>query len=106
VIKFTVMYPLTPGSRFDLDYYVNKHVALLMTVAGEECRGYEVCKGLSAAAQGTSPIYCITVDVFFDSLEAFERSIPPNALRLKEDIANFTDITPVRQISEVVATHT
>jgi uncharacterized protein (TIGR02118 family) len=106
MIKYTVMYPMTPGTRFDLDYYVNKHVPLLMSVAGDACRGYQVSKGVSAGSPGSSPLYGVMIDVYFDSVEAFEKAIPPHAARLKADIPNFTDIVPVRQINEVVAATT
>jgi hypothetical protein len=30
-ITITVLYPNTPGSRFDLDYFVNTHIPLVET---------------------------------------------------------------------------
>ncbi len=103
MIKYTVMYPLTAGSRFDLPYYLDKHVSMLLTAFGDACKGHEVCKGLSGGAPESPPVYCVTIDLYFDSQGAMQGAVAPHAARLKADIANFTDITPARQISEVVA---
>ncbi|HAQ86661.1 MAG TPA: EthD family reductase, partial [Pseudomonas sp.] len=43
--------------------------------------------------------------IFSDSLEAFQAGIAPHAEEIVADIANYTDLTPVRQISEVVVGH-
>jgi uncharacterized protein (TIGR02118 family) len=103
MIKYTVMYPVTPGARFDMEYYVDKHVPLLRSVAGDACRGYQISRGVSTAAAVPAPTYCVMLDVLFDSVEAFEKAIPPHGATLKADLPNFTDIAPVRQINEVIA---
>lgn len=102
MIKYTVMYPLTPGARFDLDYYQHTHIALLLDAVGDACRGYQISKGLSAGAPNTQPTYCVSCDVYFDSVAAFEAALTPHVPKIRADIANFTDIAPVRQISEIV----
>ena len=102
MIKYTVMYPLTPGSRFDLDYYKNTHIAILIEAVGSAYRGHQISKGLSAGAPDTAPTYCVMCDVYFDSVSAFENAITPHIPKIRADIVNFTDIAPIRQISEVV----
>lgn len=102
MIKYTVMYPLTPGARFDLDYYQHKHMAIVLEAVGAACRGYQVSKGLSAAAPNTDPTYGVMSELYFDSVEAFEAAITPHVPKIRADIPNFTDIAPLRQISEIV----
>jgi len=45
MIKVSVMYPNTPGSRFDHAYYRDKHMPLLKARMGDACnrgeRGHE-----------------------------------------------------------------
>jgi uncharacterized protein (TIGR02118 family) len=40
--------------------------------------------------------------IFCDSIEAFQASFGPHAQEIMGDIPNYTDQTPVIQISEVV----
>ena len=42
MIKFTVMYPATPGARFDHDYYRDQHMPLLARLMGDACKGYTI----------------------------------------------------------------
>ena len=47
MIKVSVMYPNTPGARFDHAYYRDKHMPLLKARMGEHCKSYTVDKGLA-----------------------------------------------------------
>ena len=40
--------------------------------------------------------------IFADSVETFQKGFGPHAKEIMADIANYTDIAPVMQISEVV----
>jgi uncharacterized protein (TIGR02118 family) len=101
MIKYTVMYPFSAQGRFDHDYYRDTHLPLLANRLGSACKGYSAGKGLSSVLDGAPPIYEAMCDVFFESIEAFQTAFAPHAAELRGDIANFTDITPVRQFSEV-----
>ena len=102
MIKVSVMYPNTPGARFDHDYYRDRHMPLVKRLMGEKCRYYTVDKGLSGAAPGTPPTYLAMCHIFSDSLETFQAGFGPHAEQILADIANYTDLSPVMQISEVV----
>lgn len=100
--KVSVMYPNTPGARFDHAYYRDKHMPLAKRLMGEACRYYTVDKGLAGGAPGAAATYVAMCHLFCDSVEAFQAGFGPNAEQLMADIPNYTDITPVVQISEVV----
>ncbi len=102
MIKVSVMYPNTPGARFDHDYYRDRHMPLVKRLMGEKCRYYTVDKGLSGAAPGTPPTYLAMCHIFSDSLETFQAGFGPHAEQILADIANYTDLSPVMQISEVI----
>lgn len=103
MIRFSVMYPHTTGARFDHDYYREKHMPLLKARLGEVCRSYQIDKGLAGGAPGSTPVYEAMCHILCDSVEAFEAAFGPHAKEIRGDIRNYTDITPVMQISEVVA---
>ncbi len=102
MIKVSVMYPNTPGARFDHDYYRDRHMPLVKRLMGEKCRYYTVDKGLSGAAPGSPATYVAMCHIFSDSVEAFQSGFGPHAEQILADIANYTDLSPVMQISEVV----
>ena len=52
MIKVSVMYPNTPGARFDHAYYRDKHMPLVKTRMGDACKYYTVDKGVAGGAPG------------------------------------------------------
>ena len=100
LIKVSVMYPNTPGARFDHAYYRDKHMPLLKARMGAACKSYTIDKGLAGGAPGTPATYvgmCHIADI-----ESFQAGFGPHAKEIMADIANYTDLAPVMQISEVV----
>jgi uncharacterized protein (TIGR02118 family) len=102
MIKVSVMYPNTPGARFDHEYYRDKHMPLVKTRMGDSCITYTVDKGLAGGAPGERPTYVAMCHIFSDSVETFEAGFGPHAKEILGDIPNYTDLAPVIQISEVV----
>jgi uncharacterized protein (TIGR02118 family) len=68
---------------------------------GTACRGMEVEAGESAGEPGSKPIYIAIAHLYFDSVETFESAFVPHHLEFRADRPNFTDIEPIRQMSEV-----
>ncbi|MET3181504.1 UNVERIFIED_ORG: uncharacterized protein (TIGR02118 family) [Variovorax guangxiensis] len=101
MIKFSVMYPHTPGARFDHDYYRDKHMPLLAARMGDACLSYTIDKGLGGAP-GSAPTYVAMCHVFAESVESFQKAFGPHAKEIRDDVKNYTDIVPATQISEVV----
>jgi uncharacterized protein (TIGR02118 family) len=102
MIKVSVMYPNQPGARFDHDYYRDKHMPLVKARMGDACKYYTVDKGVSGGAPGTPPTYVAMSHIFCESAESFQAGFGPHANEIMADIRNYTDLTPVIQISEVV----
>ena len=57
-------------------------------------------KGFIQSAQSLAMCH-----IFSDSVERFQAGFGPHAKEILADIANYTDLTPVMQISEVVVDH-
>lgn len=102
MIKVSVMYPNTPGARFDHDYYRTKHMPLVKSLMGDSCNSYTVDKGLAGGAAGAPATYIAMCHIFCDSIEAFQKGFGPHAQEIMGDVKNYTDLAPVMQISEVV----
>jgi uncharacterized protein (TIGR02118 family) len=102
VIKVSVMYPNKPGARFNHEYYRDKHMPLVKSRMGATCKYYTVDKGLAGGAPGEPATYVGMCHIFCDSVEAFQAGFGPHAKEILADIPNYSDLTPVIQISEVV----
>jgi uncharacterized protein (TIGR02118 family) len=102
MIKVSVMYPNSPGVRFDHDYYRDQHLPLIKRRMGPALKYYTIDKGVSAQRPGSPPAYVAMCHLICDSLESYQSSFAPHAQELVGDIPHFTDQTPVTLISEVV----
>jgi uncharacterized protein (TIGR02118 family) len=102
MIKVSVMYPNTAGARFDHAYYRDKHMPLVKSLMGDACLFYTVDKGLAGGAPGEPAPYVGMCHIYSNSVETFQAGFGPHAKEIIADIANYTDLAPVMQISEVV----
>ena len=59
-------------------------------------------RGLGGGAPDAPAPYIAMCHIFCDSVEAFQSGFGPHAQELMGDIPNYTDLSPVVQISEVV----
>lgn len=102
MIKVSVMYPNRPGARFDHVYYRDNHMRMMAARLGAACLFYTVDKGLAGGGPGEPAIYVGMCHIYFDSMESFQGAFGPHAQEIMGDIPNYTDLSPVIQISEVV----
>ena len=86
MIKVSVMYPNTPGARFDHEYYRDKHMPLVKSRMGDSCKYYTVDKGLAGGAPGAPATYVGMCHLFCDSVEAFQAGFGPHAKEIMADI--------------------
>ncbi len=102
MIKVSIMYPNSPGARFDHDYYREKHLPLIKRRMGVGLKYYTIDKGLTGATPEAPAPYVAMCHLLCDSVEAYQAAFGPHVAEIREDIPKFTDTTPVRQVSEVV----
>ncbi len=102
MIKVSVMYPNDPKARFDHEYYRDKHMPMVKKKMGDSCKSYTIDKGLGGGLPGTPATYVGMCHIFCDLVDAFQAGFGPHAEEIMADIKNYTDLTPVIQISEVV----
>ncbi|MBB5185933.1 uncharacterized protein (TIGR02118 family) [Zhongshania antarctica] len=46
MIKVSVMYPKSPGARFDHAYYRDQHFPMVKELMGDYCLSYTIDRGL------------------------------------------------------------
>ena len=101
MVKVTVFYPNEEGKKFDMEYYLNKHIPMLQQNLGAALKGGAVEQGLGGITPGSRATYIAMGHLSFDSVEAFQAAFGPHAKSIMGDIPNYTDIQPMIQISEV-----
>ena len=94
MIRVSVLYPKTEGATFNHDYYRTTHVPLCETIW--EIKGSQIDKGIDGPNVAA-------VHFFFDSMDAMQAAMAkPGMADVMGDVANYTTITPVMQVAEVV----
>jgi uncharacterized protein (TIGR02118 family) len=94
MIRFSVFYPETDGATFDHDYYRDNHVPLACKTWGVD----------AVIDKGVSGPYVAAVHFTFDTMDDMQAALAAEGTgAVIEDVANYTTITPVQQISEIVS---
>ena len=99
-----VIYPREEGSRFDLDYYETVHIP--MVIERMTPRGLTWAKALRglASPDGGEPPYAAIGLVSFGSVEQLQAALASeDGTVVLDDIRNYTDVAPVMQVSEEIA---
>jgi len=99
-ITVTVMYPNTPGSKFDMDYYLGSHLELVGKLWGDNLISARAVKGLGTADPETPAPYQIMAILEVESMDVFQKMVGEHGEEVMGDIPNFTDTAPIVQISE------
>ena len=95
------MYPNNEGAHFDFDYYRTKHMDLVKThLKPFGLIKTDIDKGISGSSDQPAPYICVG-NLYFESRDAYDSGTAEIGPILREDIPNFTNITPIRQISEI-----
>lgn len=102
MIKVTVLYPKGAGKRFDYGYYKNVHIALAIRLLGPAVRSVTVERGLEPGAPWPGPAFFVITGFTCETIEAYTQALVPHMKRLQDDVANFTDVEAIIQVSDIV----
>ena len=94
MVRFSVFYPAAEGAKFDHDYYRDSHVPLCV----------KTWSPIDAVIErGVDGPYVAAVHLTFDSVDAMQAAMGVEGTGdVLMDVANYTDITPITQVSEIV----
>lgn len=102
MIKVSVLYPNGEGKKFDMNYYCETHLKMIKETTGAAIKKIEVEQGIVGGTPGAEATYIAMGHIFFDTIDDFNTSFVPHTNTFVSDIPNFTNSTPVIQISEVI----
>ena len=101
MIKASVLYPNGSDAKFDMDYYLTKHMALVKQCFGGALKGASVDQGIAGGAPGSPAPYATVCTLLFDNIADLQAGMTASAAKLMADVPNFTNVQPTIQISEV-----
>ena len=94
MIRVTVSYPTNDTSTFDHDYYLAKHIPLVNSTWKPTATSVD--KGVNGPL--AAAVHCT-----FENMDQFNAAMgDPGTGAVIADVANYTNIAPVIQVSEVV----
>jgi len=102
LIKVSVMYPYAEGKTFNMEYYESKHIPMVAAFLGSNLIKYTIEKGLSNGIPN-QPLPFMAIGTFYvKSLGDYQAAIGPHRDAIRADFSNYTNISPVILVSEVV----
>jgi uncharacterized protein (TIGR02118 family) len=102
MILITVMYPAGAETKFDSEYYLNKHIPLVKELWTEHgLKNIQVLRG-AGKPDGGAPDYQMMALLTFGSLEDFKGAGKSHGREVFADIPNFTNAQAVLQINDII----
>jgi uncharacterized protein (TIGR02118 family) len=102
MIKVSVLYPSGDGKTFDDDYYRDRHMPMVQQLVGDKLKDYSIDRGIGGGAADAPPPFLAAGHLLFESMEDYETGFGPHTKAIMADVANYTNIRPTLQISEMV----
>lgn len=102
MIRLNILYPNSPGSHFNLEYYLGTHMPMAKRLFGDVLKEVTLEHGMAGVESGSPPTYIMSCHMRFESIEVFMEAWSLIGEQLGGDIPNYTDVNPVIQFSEIV----
>jgi len=102
LIKISIMYPYAEGKTFNMEYYETKHMPMVAGFLGSNLIKYTIEKGLASGIPN-QPLPFMAIGIFYvKSLSDYQAAIGPHINAIRTDFSNYTNISPVILVSEVI----
>ncbi|HTM18587.1 MAG TPA: EthD family reductase [Terracidiphilus sp.] len=101
MVKVSIFYPSKPGAHFDVNYYIDTHIPLVLGLLGSAVKSVSVEIGMLGGTPDQLPPFTAICSFTCETIQAFTDAFLPNADILQSDIPKYTDIAPIIQISEI-----
>jgi uncharacterized protein (TIGR02118 family) len=101
MVKITVLHPNKSGSRFDVEYYLNFHMPMSSKLLGSAIKSVSVEIGRNGVTPDDPPPFSAICGFTCETIEDFLTAFNPVAAELQGDIPNYTDVTPIIQVSDI-----
>ena len=102
MVRVIILYPNTPGGRFDHHYYAQTHIRLVE----ERLRpmgllGIEAGRFVSTFDDKEAPPYVAIAYLVFETEADFRKAFATHLDEMAADVPNYTDISPQIIVTEM-----
>ena len=66
MVKVSVFYPNSAGCKFDMNYYLTKHMPMVQQKLGAACKSIAVEQGIAGGAPGAPATYVAMGHLYFE----------------------------------------
>ncbi|KAF4919085.1 hypothetical protein CGCVW01_v008226 [Colletotrichum viniferum] len=99
----TVLYPNEPDAKYDIDYYINKH----MPLAGSTWKAFGVTSWsvtkYAPGPDGAEPKYAFAGILQWDSVESVKKALASaDTAKIMQDVPNYSNKQPILLIGDEV----
>ena len=102
LFKISILYPFAEGKTFNMEYYETKHMPMVAAFLGTNLVKYSIEKGI-ANGMPNQPLPYMAIGIFYvKSISEYQAAIGPHIADIRADFPNYTNISPVVFVSEVV----
>lgn len=102
LIKVSIMYPFEEGKTFDMEYYETKHMPMVAGFLGSNLVKYTIEKGFASGIPNSQIPFMAIGTFYVKDLAEYQAAIGPNRDAIRADFANYTNISPIILVSEVI----
>jgi uncharacterized protein (TIGR02118 family) len=103
MIRLSLLYPQTAESHFSMDYYINKHIPLVIAkLKHMGLRRIHIEEGVGNAIPSMPAPFAAIGYLTFTSVDDLQRGLSKHGPEIMEDIHNFTNVQPLIQISRIL----
>jgi uncharacterized protein (TIGR02118 family) len=96
------MYPNEPSKKFDMDYFLTKHIPAAKDALKDlGLVRIEVDKGIAGREPETPPPFVAIAHMYFEDMNALQNCMPTMSAEGASDLPNYSDVQPQIQISEI-----
>lgn|SRR5690606_24997334 len=101
MFKVVILYPNGEDKTFDMDYYEKKHMPMVAGFLGENLKFFEIDKGIAGRTPNDKSPFVAVGYFYINDVAEYNKAIGQNIDAIRTDFKNYTNITPVIQISEI-----
>ncbi|MFV0276610.1 MAG: EthD family reductase [Parahaliea sp.] len=98
----SVEYPRVEGSKFDVDYYRNRHLPLCRDLLADHGYVGSMLRLDAGKAPGSGGLLWAAVDILFESQDKLKSALAAVGGQINADVPNYTDAKPRVSFAEVV----
>lgn len=100
--KVSVMYPFEEGKTFNMEYYETKHMPMVAGFLGSNLVRYTIEKGVASGMPNSQLPFMAIGTFYIKDLGEYQAAIGPNRDAIRADFPNYTNVTPVILVSEII----